>query len=533
MDAYPVRVQARLDEPLNRGLWLVKWLLAIPHYLILGLLWVAFAVLTVIAFFAILFTGRYPRSIFEFNVGVMRWTWRVTYYTYGALGTDRYPPFTLGPAPDYPATLEVDYPARLSRGLVLVKWWLLAIPHYLVVALFTSGSAVTWRSDLPDNTGGVLYALDWGGLIGLLVLIAALILLFTGRYPRGVFDFVLGMNRWALRVAAYAMLMTDVYPPFRLDAGEREPAARPHPASQAGTPPGHVTFGDGAPGEGVYAGAGPLTAPPAGAGPLTAPPTGAGPVTAPPAGQYRSWPGGAIAAVVIGSLLALGGLGTAAAGVATAWFNTQHDSGGFISTATERMSTSAYALTAEDVEVAGQGVVFLRGAVGRMRIQATGTDEPLFIGIAPYRDVTAYLDGVAYDEVTHLAFSSVPRDDVGYTRHEGAAPASAPGTQSFWTAQVSGTGQQTLIWDIQPGDWAIVLMNADASAPVSADVRVGATLPWLDDLVTLLFVTTAVLVAAGAGLIALGVRLAAVPPPPPPPAPVPAPPVPTGSGSRS
>ena len=157
-------------------------------------MWLAFAVLSVVAFFAILFTGRYPRGIFDFNVGVLRWTWRVGYYAYGALGTDRYPPFTLDEEPDYPAHLEVDYPEHLSRGLVLVKWWLLAIPHYLVLGFFVGGAAVRRPATPPTATAAV-----WGsGLIGLLVLVAAVVLLFTGRYPRPVFDFVLGMNRWAL-----------------------------------------------------------------------------------------------------------------------------------------------------------------------------------------------------------------------------------------------------------------------------------------------------------------------------------------------
>jgi hypothetical protein len=217
---YPLQLTGELAPKLSRGLWLVKWVLAIPHFIVLFFLWVAFAVVGVIAFFAILFTGRYPRALFDFNVGVLRWTWRVGFYSYSALGTDLYPPFTLKDIPDYPARLEVEYPGSLSRGLVLVKWWLLAIPHYLVIAVFIGGA---WAGSGIDRLYG------GGGLVGLLVLFAGIMLLFTSRYPKPLYDFVLGMNRWVFRVAAYATLMTDVYPPFRLDVGGNEPPASSAP----------------------------------------------------------------------------------------------------------------------------------------------------------------------------------------------------------------------------------------------------------------------------------------------------------------
>ncbi len=230
---YPLRLEGTVDQPLSRGLWLVKWLLAIPHFVILFFLWIAVLASAVVSLFAILFTGRYPRSLFDFNVGVLRWTWRVGFYSYSALGTDRYPPFTLQDVPDYPARLEVDYPHELSRGLALVKWWLLAIPHYLIVAVFIDTGWTVWTVDGPWQ------AVSFGGLITLMVLIAAVVLLFTARYPKPIYDFVLGMNRWVFRVAAYALLMTDRYPPFRLDMGGQEPASEPAavaPRPAAGSP---------------------------------------------------------------------------------------------------------------------------------------------------------------------------------------------------------------------------------------------------------------------------------------------------------
>ena len=260
--AYPVRVDASLDAPLSRWLWLVKWVLVIPHYVVLAFLWIAFVVLSAVAMVAIVFTGRYPRAIFEFNVGVLRWTWRVQYYAIGAFGTDRYPPFTLADDPAYPAHLEVEYPQRLSRGLALVKWWLLAIPQYIIIGLFTSGVpwGVAWfwvgrpiphaELSFSFNDWG-LYYVDWGrlgghlgmfgwgglGLIGIVALIAAVVLLVTGRYPERIFGFVLGMNRWVLRVAGYAGLMTDKYPPFRLDMGGPDPGTLTLPPT-AGPGPG-------------------------------------------------------------------------------------------------------------------------------------------------------------------------------------------------------------------------------------------------------------------------------------------------------
>jgi hypothetical protein len=217
---YLARLDGRLDPGLSRWLWLVKWLLVIPHVVVLAFLWLAVAVLTMVAWFAILFTGRYPRSIFDFNLGVMRWSWRVSFYAVSAFGTDRYPPFSLGLEPDYPATFTVDYPEELSRRLVLVKSWLLALPHYLVVAVFAGGWGVGWNRGAWRVAGG-------GGLIALLAVIAAVVLAVRDRYPESIFDFLMGLNRWCYRVLAYAALMRDEYPPFRLDTGGLDPGSVP------------------------------------------------------------------------------------------------------------------------------------------------------------------------------------------------------------------------------------------------------------------------------------------------------------------
>jgi hypothetical protein len=454
--ASPVTIEGRLDADLSRWLWVVKWLLAIPHYVLLAFLWLAFFVLTVVAFFAILFTGRYPRGIFDFNVGVLRWTWRVAFYSYGALGTDRYPPFTLHEAPDYPATLDVEYPERLSRGLVLVKWWLLAIPQYLLVAIMIGGgSFATSRSD-DWQWGGFA-----GGLVGLLVLIAGLALVFIGRYPGGIFDFVLGLDRWVARVAAYAGLMTDRYPPFRLDQGGTEPGAV-EPGAAETQPVAEVT------------------------------------ATAAEHGR-----GGRIVLLVLGSIAALFAFATLAGGCAlVAIDQTQRDDDGFLMSPSEDLSTSTYAIVSESAELETSGAEWaLDTFLGTVRIRSE-SERPVFVGIARQVQVAAYLGGVERDRVSNFDFEGDPR----YEREPGAAPEGPPGDQTFWVASATGAGEQTLEWEPEDGDWQVVLMSADASRGVSSDVSIGAELDPVLWVGLALLGVGALLAASAALAVTAGIR---------------------------
>lgn len=473
---YPVRVTGHLDPDVSRGLWLVKWLLLIPHLIVLVFLGIAHWVLTVIAFFAILATGRYPRGIFGFTVGVLRWGWRVAYYGYAANGTDRYPPFTLADVPDYPARLEIDHPERISRGRVLVQWWLLAIPHYLVLA-FLVGSSGAIAGQIDVN-GAFRFT---GGLVAILVLIAAVALLFTGRYPSGIFDAVLGMNRWALRVAAYASLMTDRYPPFRLDQGPDEPAPAAAADTAAGPPPADAPSGGGA-------------------AVLSRPrldvPTPSPVRTVPPPSAGRSL------LLITGALLtalALALTGTGLAGLVAD--NAGRDPAGYVAAAVRPAATSGYALASDPVRIdAATDPGLLARTVGQVTIRAaTRSPAGVFVGIGPTTDVARYLDGVA------LGTWRTSTDAAGNRRTTvldtaGGPPASRPAYQPFWAASATGTGARTLAWAPQPGDWTVVVMNADATRPVESDLTVGAQVP-------LLGATAGAALGVGLALLVMGLLL--------------------------
>lgn len=453
----PVRVDARLDAPLSRWLWLVKWVLVIPHLVVLTFLWAAFAVVTVVAFVAILVAGRYPQAIFDFTLGVLRWSWRVGYYATGAFGTDRYPPFSLGAEPDYPATLDIPYPEHLSRGLVLVKWWLLAIPHYLVLGFLLGGGGY-----LATRSGGGVGGAG-GGLIGLLVLFAVVILLFTGRYPRGLFDLVLGLDRWVLRVAAYVALMTDAYPPFRLDLG--------------GTDPATLVVGEPAPDQ-----------PPAA-------------VAAP---ERPRWTAGRTVALVIGSVLLLGGLSAFGGGTALLAADTQgRDAAGFVATPTQRFAGEGYALVADPLRLRqAAGDADLPGVVGRVRVRATATSAAgVFIGIAPSAAARSYLAPVAYSPLTPPPSATQPSAPARPTA--GGPPSTPPAQESFWVARASGTGPQELLWVPAAGDWTLVVMNSDGSRPVVADLSFGATAPGLGAIWAGLFGAGGAAILVGALVVAL------------------------------
>lgn len=444
---YPVRVEGHLELP-SRWSWLIKWLLALPHLIVLAVLWLAFAASSIAAFAAVTLTGRYPRALFDFNVGVMRWSWRVVFYAYGANGTDRYPPFTLADVPDYPARLTVAYPERHRSGVALIGWWLAGIPQYLIAAMFIGGGVLGFW-------GGA----SWIGLIGLLVLVAAVVLLVEGTYPRSIFDLVLGLNRWVLRVIAYAAVMTTEYPPFRLDIGDEDPS-------------GAV-----------------IATPPALAGTHTR------------GRSSGAWGPARVCATVFASLTALLSIAAIAAGAgAIVLDRTQRDAGGYLTSQAASYSTSSYALESAGYDARTPFVGTLaRDLLGTLRIHSDSAG-PVFVGIAPAGAASAYLAGVAHAQAGDLQARSTD-----FHSQPGGPPSTAPAAQHFWVASATGAGQRTLTWRVRAGSWRVVVMNADGTPGVTSALSIGASFP---DLLSIAIATLAggvliLLLSGGALYLAL------------------------------
>ena len=449
IQSYPVRVEGRLERP-SRWSWLIKWLLALPHFIVLAVLWVGFLASSIAAFVAVAAGGRYPRSLFDFNVGVMRWSWRVVFYAYGANGTDRYPPFTLADVPDYPARLAVAYPEHQRSGLPLIGWWLAGIPQYLIAGMFFGGGLL-----------GLWGGATWIGLIGLLVLVAAVVLVVRGSYPPSIFDLVLGLNRWVLRVVAYAAVMTTEYPPFRLDAGGDDPA-------------GAIIA---TPSEGAISQAG--------------------------AHAHRdAWGPARVTATLLAGLALLAGIAALAAGAgATVLDQTQRGASGYLMSAPASYSTGTYALESDAYDAGSPGVgPIARELLGTISIRSQSS-RPVFVGIAPAAAAAGYLADVAHAEAGGLSARSSD-----FREQSGGAPGTSPAAQHFWAASATGAGQRTLTWKIRSGSWRVVVMNADGTRNVASDLSVGARFPHLLGIGIAALGAGLLLVLLGGGALYLAVR---------------------------
>lgn len=467
MNAYPVHVRARPDSP-SRLLWLVKWLLLIPHYIVLFGLWVAFVAVTIVAYVAVLFTGRYPRGIFDFNVGVLRWSWRVGYYGYQVLGTDRYPPFTLASDPDYPADLVVEYPDRIPNYQPLVAW-LLALPHVLLFGAIAGTGWAVYDSGNPAVRVGF-------SLVAVAVLIAAVGLAFTGEYPRGLYNLLTGIARWGLRVLAYVALLTRRYPPFRLDQGAEEPVDPDGPPS---------------PGTGTVAPWISSSAP-------EAPPAPPRPGTGATVGRVLS--------LIVGVLLMLLGFGVGIGGGVLLAVNSARDADGYATSSELTLTTPTAALVSSDMTIQGTNAWQVRwGDFGTVRVTATAQSQaPIFLGVGLASDVNSWLSGTARDEVTQ-AWGT--RNSPRYQRISGDLRALSPPTeQTFWVSRASGPGTIQLQWNALASDgrYVLVLANADGSLSVAARSHVGVKVPPLVPLGSGLLIAAGVLILVAIVLIYVG-----------------------------
>jgi hypothetical protein len=307
------------------------------------------------------------------------------------------------------------------------------------------------------------------------------------------------MDRWALRVAAYAGLMTDRYPPFRLDLGGTDPGSVPAGPPPVPPPPAAVA-----------------TAPAVAPAPPQVPPGRPAPGGSP---MQSRWTAGRVVSVVIGAVLLAAATGLLGGGGTVLWAHTAlRDDDGYVWTPAAELETARYALISDSVALEGPGLEWVVDNVlgtARLEVRAADDDTEVFVGIARTRDVAAYLAGVGHERLSDIG----PRWDRGYleprwrTDHPGGAPAVPPGESDIWRAQSSGTGVQVLQWVPEEGDWTVVIMRSDAGPGVAVEARAGATVPALAWIGGLLLGLGVLFVALGALLIAIATRRARPGPP--------------------
>jgi hypothetical protein len=210
--------------------------------------------------------------------------------------------------------------------------------------------------------------------------------------------------------------------------------------------------------------------------------------------------------IVAGATAAVIAVVLIAAGAFALWGDSQKDADGYLSTGTERFTTSTRALASErlDVEIDDKHWVAGVEDLGDTRLKvAAANGETVFAGIAPQRDVSAYLRGVEHTVVADIDSSPF---SARHRERDGARVPAPPAEQDFWAASVQGAGPQTLHWTPDAGDWSVVVMNADGSAGVSADVSAGAEVAFLETLGWSLAGGGVLLLVAGVALIARGAR---------------------------
>jgi hypothetical protein len=204
--------------------------------------------------------------------------------------------------------------------------------------------------------------------------------------------------------------------------------------------------------------------------------------------------------------VALLGLGLAAGGGFLLWTDLTQREGGYLTTPSKPFATSTYALTREKLEVdaGGSNWIWNDNWLGKVRVRAEGASaKPLFIGIGPEAAVAGYLGRVAHADVEDINFDPFR---VKYRAIAGGAPRRPPTAQNFWAASASGQGRQTVAWKVRDGDWSVVLMNADGSRGVAADVDLGAKLSFLLWVAIGLLIGGALLLGGGIALIVLAAR---------------------------